>query len=81
MDKAIKEYRKRREHRMRLRGFNIDANNNEENNQEAPKGGGHGNTRLPYGLCMRYGIDIGEGWTPKDCWLLVSERNHSRIRC
>ena len=31
-------------------------------------GGGHGNTRLPYGLCKRYGIEIGEEWTPRDAW-------------
>ena len=31
-------------------------------------GGSHGNTRLPFGLCKRYGIEIGEGWTPRDAW-------------
>lgn len=29
--------------------------------------GGHGNTRLPYGLCKAAGIDT-EGMTPKDAW-------------
>ena len=28
----------------------------------------HGNTRLPFGLCMRYGIAIGKDWTPRDAW-------------
>ena len=27
-----------------------------------------GNHRLPYGLCLKYGIEIQEKWTPTDCW-------------
>ena len=38
----------------------------EENNNEPPKG--HGNTRLPFGLCKKYGIEYGADWTPKDAW-------------
>ena len=30
--------------------------------------GGHGNTKLPFGLCKKYGIEIGADWTPKDAW-------------
>lgn len=28
----------------------------------------HGNLGLPFGLCAKYGIPIGEGWTPRDAW-------------
>lgn len=31
----------------------------------APKGGNYG---LPFGLCKKYGIAVGEGWTPRDAW-------------
>ena len=27
-----------------------------------------GNTRLPFGLCQREGIEIGEDWSPQDAW-------------
>ncbi len=37
----------------------------EAKGQEA---GGHGNTRLPFGLCQRYGIDLPGGATPHDAW-------------
>lgn len=28
----------------------------------------HGNTRLPFGLCKRYGIDLPENATPREAW-------------
>lgn len=28
----------------------------------------HGNTRLPFGLCERYGIQLPNGATPRDAW-------------
>lgn len=50
----------------------MDAPNDEEgsnnNNNSSGSGGGHGNTRLPFGLCQRFGIEIGKDWTPKDAW-------------
>lgn len=27
-----------------------------------------GNVGLPFGLCKKYGIEIGKDWTPKDAW-------------
>ena len=33
--------------------------------------GGHGNTRLPYGLCKKYGIDVPPGTTPREAWELL----------
>ena len=29
---------------------------------------GHGNTRLPFGLCKRYGINLPDEATPRDAW-------------
>ena len=45
------------------------AEGEKQNNQNSGGGGGgHGNTRLPFGLCMRFGIEIGKDWGPKDAW-------------
>ncbi len=38
----------------------------ERGNQEQK--GGHGNTRLPFGLCKKFGIDLPEGAKPHDAW-------------
>ncbi|MBQ4197762.1 MAG: hypothetical protein II659_07950 [Bacteroidales bacterium] len=47
----------------------------QQQNQE-PKpvetGGSHGNTRLPFGLCKRFGIEIGKDWTPRDAWAALA---------
>lgn len=53
--------------------FHLDApedegEQNNNNRRGGSSGGGHGNTRLPFGLCKRFGIEIGDGWTPKDAW-------------
>ena len=32
---------------------------------------GHGNTRLPYGLCKKYGIEVPPGTTPYEAWELL----------
>jgi len=59
--RAVEKYRQRREMRVRAR-----FDDEEENN--APKKSGHGNTRIPYGLCQREGIQVGKDWTPSDAW-------------
>lgn len=63
-------YAKRREGRLDDRGYRADADGDEEKkeNNNNNGGGGHGNTKLPFGLCMRFGIDIGKDWTPRDAW-------------
>lgn len=45
-----------------------DGDDDQQNEQKRGGGGGHGNTKLPFGLCQKYGIEIGDGWTPKDAW-------------
>ena len=43
-----------------------------EGGEEAGDGKrGHGNTRLPYGLCKKYGIDVPPGTTPYEAWELL----------
>ncbi len=44
----------------------------EERPKEASKGG-HGNTRLPYGLCKRFGIDLSDDATPRDAWAALEK--------
>lgn len=45
-----------------------DGEEEQQNNRRGRSSGGHGNTKLPFGLCKKYGIEIGEDWTPKDAW-------------
>lgn len=47
--------------------YRHDAEDEPETDNNEHKGG-HGNTRLPFGLCQRYGIEIGKDWTPRDAW-------------
>ncbi len=35
----------------------------------------NGNTRLPFGLCGRYGIPIGKDWTPRDAWEALRKKS------
>ena len=63
MDSAVMEYRKRRQKRLEAR-FDAEEETNQNNNRNI----NHGNTKLPFGLCKRYGISVEKGWTPKDAW-------------
>ena len=64
MDLAVKRYRKRRKARLKSRMDDEEENNNNGGGRKVS----HGNTKLPFGLCQRYGIEIGKDWTPKDAW-------------
>lgn len=55
----VENYRKRRTDRIAKR--RADA-------EEEEKPVNHGNTRLPYGLCKKYGIEVQPGWTPHEAW-------------
>ena len=52
-----------------LSGFHED--------DEEKTGGGHGNTRLPYGLCKREGIEIDPNWTPRDAWAALEKKGYN----
>lgn len=69
MDVAVKKYRVRRDGRLTARGVRKDDEEENTNNKSGgEKTGGHGNTKLPFGLCKKYGIEYGEDWTPRDAW-------------
>ena len=65
----VEKYRARRSRRMAERKKRMDDEAEERNvNNGGGKGRGHGNTKLPYGLCKRYGINVEKGWQPRDAW-------------
>lgn len=58
---SVKAWRARRELRRKQKRTDDD--------EEAEKpSGGHGNTKLPFGLCEKYGIEVQNGWTPREAW-------------
>lgn len=49
--------------------FHKDADSNDnQQNEQRKRNGGHGNTKLPFGLCKKYGIEIDPSWAPRDAW-------------
>lgn len=72
--KAIKAYRRRRIQRLRAR---YDVEEEENNNNGGGKAGGHGNTRIPFGLCQREGITVDPKWTPHDAWEALEGKGYS----
>lgn len=69
----IDRFKERRAFRLML--LRMDADEDEESSGN--KGGGHGNTRIPYGLCQREGITIEEGWSPSDAWAALEGKGYS----
>lgn len=66
-------FAQRRAARLDARGYRADAEGDDQDNNQNEGGGGssdgaHGNTRLPFGLCMRFGIDIDPSWGPREAW-------------
>lgn len=74
MDQAVIEYRKRRQKRLDARFHNDEPEAETNNRNNNRNHGGHGNTKLPYGLCHRYGIEIGKGWSPRDAWDALADK-------
>ena len=72
--KAIADYRRRRIQRLRAR---FDADEEENGNNAGGGKGGHGNTKLPFGLCRREGITVDPKWTPKDAWNALEGKGYS----
>lgn len=73
--KAVEQYRIRRDARLHGR---MDADGDEESNNGGGKsGGGHGNTRIPFGLCQREGIQIDPEWEPSDAWDALAGKGYS----
>lgn len=79
--RSIKEYRLRRIQRLRAR-FDAegddDAPNGGNNGNGARRGsGGHGNTKIPFGLCEREGIKVDPKWSPRDAWEALEGKGYS----
>lgn len=88
MDNSVYEYKTRRKARLdkriieafkarrdaRLKG-RMDADEEETNNKNAS--GGHGNTKIPFGLCQREGIQIDPKWSPSDAWDALAGKGYS----
>lgn len=52
-----------------VKAFRKDADGDADDQQnENETTGGHGNTRLPFGLCKKYGIEVEDSWSPRDAW-------------
>lgn len=73
--KAVRRYKKRRQARLDARKIRLDDDN--ENMTGPKRGGGHGNTKIPFGLCQREGIEIQPGWTPKDAWEALEDKGYN----
>ena len=69
--KAVEKFRERRADRVSRR-FDDESNDNNEG-----KGGGHGNTRIPFGLCQREGISIGKDWGPQEAWDALAGKGYN----
>lgn len=75
---AVEEYRKRRQMRLDERARTDDEGDEDNAPSSGNKGGGgHGNTKIPYGLCRREGIKIQSGWTPKDAWAALEGHGYT----
>lgn len=48
-----------------------------DDEEKGSSGGGHGNTKIPFGLCQREGIEIGPNWTPRDAWDALADKGYS----
>ena len=65
---AIERFRERRKARLDAR---MDADEDDDG------GGGHGNTKIPFGLCQREGIKIQPNWTPTDAWKALEGKGYN----
>lgn len=72
--KAVERYKMRRDERLLSR---FDDDDDAENGSGGKHGGGHGNTKIPFGLCQREGIKVQPNWTPKDAWDALAEKGYS----
>ncbi len=55
---AVERYRKRRDRRLRERGNKRQTST----------------TKLPFGLCMKEGIEIGKDWGPSEAWEALAKK-------
>lgn len=91
MDDAVKRFRKRRAERMkqgparldsveayrRRRSERLTSRMDDDDEEGGSAGKGHGNTKIPFGLCQKEGIEIQPGWTPQDAWNALEGKGYS----
>ena len=61
----------------KLQQLALEIGADDFNEDDEEEGGGHGNTRIPFGLCQREGIAIQPGWTPSDAWAALEGKGYS----
>lgn len=82
---AVRKYRENRIARLEKRlgnyhgpaRFDADGDDDANNVSNSGDNGFHGNTRIPFGLCQREGIQIGKDWTPKDAWDALAGKGYT----
>lgn len=76
---SVQAYRMRRAERLSSRADadDDDAAPHSTSNGQGGKKKGHGNTKLPFGLCQREGIKVQPGWTPQDAWAALEGKGYS----
>lgn len=70
--KKVEEEEKTEDVKAESSDVRMDAPEEQQQNNRGEESGGHGNTRLPFGLCKRFGIEIQKGWTPSDAWAALA---------
>ena len=64
----VNRFKKRREERLSRR---VEMDDEDEGE------GSHGNTRIPFGLCLREGIRVDPGWGPREAWEALEKKGYS----
>ena len=57
--------------------LNLGMEESSREDDEEEESGGHGNTKIPFGLCEREGISVDPSWTPFDAWNALAEKGYS----
>ena len=62
----------------KLQKLSLEIGADDARIDDEEEGGGNGrNTRLPFGLCQREGIEIQPGWGPSDAWAALEKKGYS----
>ena len=74
---AVAKYKNRRMKRLKKRGYKPVWESRFDDDDDESGGGSHGNTRIPFGLCKREGIQIDPKWSPKDAWAALEGKGYN----
>lgn len=79
-DHSVELYKERRDKRAGIkRSASASVNTDDEEEGAGDRGAerGHGNTKLPFGLCRREGIEVGKDWSPRDAWEALVKKGYN----